>query len=145
MTKLTIPSARIEIIVSLEALLDQELQKSWYSKTAKHRFWDSLDYYVFEYLNNMDFEMDPEENVGVSVYNMEEAIKIGVLIDFFHDTFEPNMPDDYYVNHKEWPKLMSMTVEVLALMKANNEKYNFEQNLRDYEKEDEAKGYRGPD
>ena len=140
--KLKYPDIRSSIIHCLGDLIDAQRQESWYDKNYKHAFWDSLDYYVFEYLNNMDFEMDPEENVGVSVYDMEEATKIGVLIDSFHDTFEPNMPDDYYVNHQDWPKLMEMTREVLELMKSNNEKYNFAQNLSDYEAEDEAKRIR---
>ena len=74
---LVCPYVRDPTKFSFEYLIDTEAQKKWFSTTAKHRFWDSLEYYVFDYLLNIEFILDePHKAIGQSMYDEEEAYTI---------------------------------------------------------------------
>ena len=131
--KLELPYVRDGVKHGFEYLLETEFQKNWFSSTAKHRFWDSLQYYVLDYLFNspaclLDKE-EADEAVGVSLYNQEEADIISSYLNFFNDTFEGEMPDSYYVNHPEWPKVIEGAKQILEMIEKNNKKYDLKRDL----------------
>lgn len=131
---LVCPYQRDLIIGHLEDLLNDDFRKGWYSKTAKHRFWDSLDMCVFEYLFNsadiLDANYDARAAIGQTLYNVEEAAAFNeYLVDFYYNTFEPEMPDEYYENHPQWQKLLDGARELIIMMERNNKKYNLDRDM----------------
>ncbi len=133
------PYVRQDVIDSLLNLLNNEFRKKWFSTTAKHRFWDSLDYYIFDYLLNsydiLDINMKAQSAIGESLYNKEEADILEEYLNFFNDTFEGEMPDDYYENHPEWPKLLEGARQIIELLEKNNKEYNLERDMELWDKE----------
>lgn len=140
---LTCPYVRGKVLKFLTFLLDEEFRKTWFGTTAKHRFWDSLDFYIFDYLLNssdiLDADWNTERAIGKSLYNTEEADLIKNYLKFYNGTFEGEMPDDYYVNHPQWTYLLEETKRIIELMEKNNEKYNFEQEMDLFYQEEEDK------
>ena len=136
--KLSIPSMRNTIKDTFALLYDQEFQKSWFSTTAKHRFWDSLCYYVFDYLFGRDLADEDYEAIGTCVYDEEEAGILQQYLDWYLDNFKGEMPDDYYVNHPKWPLLIEGAKKIVEMMEANEKKYDLETDLKDYWEEFEA-------
>jgi len=121
----------MEIESSFENLLDEEFRKTWFSTTAKHRFWDSLDFYIFDYLiDGAHLYSEAHEAIGISLYNQEEAKEIEKYLHFYQDVFEGELPDTYYVNHPQWPRLLEWTKEIIDMMEVNNIKYDFENDTK---------------
>ena len=135
---LVCPYVREVIIGHLEDLLDEKFRKTWFSTTAKHRFWNSLEL-VFDYLLNsydiLDINMKAQSAIGMSLYNKEEADILEEYLNFFNDTFEGEMPDDYYENHSEWPKLLEEARQIIELLEKNNKEYNLERDMELWDKE----------
>lgn len=131
--RLEIPSIRDSIKVSFETLCDFEFQKGWYSNTAKHRFWDSLYYYVYEYLSD-NLKDDADDMIGHSLYNEKEHKAVIDCFEFFDAAFEADMPDDYYVNHPQWPKLIEDAKSIVKMMDDNNKKFDLDADFKDFEK-----------
>jgi hypothetical protein len=136
--KLKWPYVRENIHYSLIRLTDEEFRKSWFSSTAKHRFWDSLNFYIFDYLHDGPPHLynSADEMINVALYDQNEATILLEFLEFYHDNFEVDMPDDYYVNHSEWPKLLSEATAIAQLMEANNQKYDYESDRVDYDLEE---------
>jgi hypothetical protein len=132
--KLLYPMIRNELKGSIGYFYNFEFQKKWYDSSANHKFWDSLDYYIIDYCYN-DFYDDAHEQIGVSLYNAEEADKIQKFLQFFDNTIEGNMTDDYYPNHPKWPKIIEGAKKVVAMLDANEKKYDYEADCRDYASE----------
>ncbi|MDX1917446.1 MAG: hypothetical protein SFT68_05645 [Rickettsiaceae bacterium] len=131
------PYVRNSIQRYFGALLDEEFKKTWFSTTAKHRFSDSLDYYVFGhllFLNPDIVDNDGNEAIGIVLYNKEEAVKISKYINFYIDTFECNMPDSYYINHPRWNEVIDGAREIVEMMQANNIKYNLAHDIEEWDK-----------
>lgn len=126
------PKVREQIIGHLETLLKEDFRKTWFSKTAKHRFWDSLYECVFDYLYN-----ETDEAVGISLYNDEEEKEFEKYLEFFQDTFKKNMPDSYYVNHLQWSRLLKWARDILDMMEINNKKYNYENEIKEWDDQDD--------
>ncbi len=125
------PYQRESTKISLERIYDFEFQKNWYSATAKHRFFDSLIYYIFEFLYDNAYE-DAEKTLGLSLYNQEEIDLINNWISFFDDEFKANQPDSYYTNHPLWQKLIDDAKHIVALMEENEKKYDYDADVEDY-------------
>ena len=135
---LVCPYLRKSIQDYFEILLDKEFQKRWFDSNYKHAFWDSLMYYVFDYLAFYGDESD----IGSVFYNKDEADAISEYLEFFNDAFEANMPDSYYINHSKWPKLLEEAKRIIEMIKENNIKYNLENDMKLWEKEMEEKRIR---
>jgi len=128
------PKVREQIIGHLEDLLDEKNRKTWFSTTAKHRFWDSLDFYIFDYLiDGVHLYSEAHKGIGISLYNKEEADSIEKYLEFYQDTFEGEMPDSYYINHQEWSRLLRWTRDILDMMEVNNKKYNYENEIKKWD------------
>jgi hypothetical protein len=125
-TRIIYPGFRNGIRTAFSRFFDEERQKTWFSKTAKHRFWDSLIYYIIEPLDMQDLFDNAEEQIGVTLYNKEEAEIISKYLNFFDNTFEGDMPDSYYVNHEKWPEVIEGAKQIVDLMEKNNKKYNIQ-------------------
>jgi len=130
------PKVRQSIQSHFEYLLDEEFRKTWFDSSYKHAFWDSLEYYVFDYLLNIPGSLEPHDALGISLYNAEEAKVLEKYFDWYNDTFEGNMPDNYYVNHPEWTRLLEWTREILDMMEVNNKKYDFEAEIKQWDDTD---------
>lgn len=127
-----------------ESLLDEEFKKTWVDPNYQHAFCDSLEYYVFEFLfDTIDIDK-PEEQIGVTLYNKAEAETIAKYLNFYNDTFEGSMPDSYYLNHPRWYEVIDGAKEIVEMMKDNNQKYNLEQDLDNWDKFQEANPYNFP-
>jgi hypothetical protein len=142
--KLLWPYVRQSILGCLQQLTDEEFRKSWFSATAKHRFSDSLDFYIFDYLYNTPrLYSEADEMIGVALYDQDEATTLQKFMEFYHDDFEVDMTDSYYITHPEWKKLLSEAERIIKLMEENNKKYNFAADMEDYnlelQKEDQKK------
>jgi hypothetical protein len=99
---------------------DFEFQKNWYDPNYKHAFWDSIDYYIIDYLMpTKGFVDEAHEQIGISLYNEEEADRIQEYLRFFNDNIEGEMPDDYYVNHQDWPQVVEGAREIVAMLEEN--------------------------
>lgn len=123
-------------------LYDFELQKDWFDSNYKHAFWDSLLYYAFDNLydrlHSIFFDSTEElysEVVGVSMYDVTEALAAREVLNFFSDEFEGEMPDSYYVNHPSWLKFTEIAKQIVAMMEENEKKYDFASDLADYYRE----------
>jgi hypothetical protein len=115
---------------SFESLIDTEAQKKWLDSNYKHSFWDSLEYYVFDYLLNIEFILDkPHKTIGQSMYDEEEADTISKYLNFYNDSFEAEMPDSYYVNHPKWPAVLEGARRIIKMMEKNNKKYDLERDM----------------
>jgi hypothetical protein len=141
-----LPGVRESIRRCFELLIDQEIHKSWLDANYKHAFWDSLDYYVFDFLIDGVFLLkESKEAIGVTLYNQEEAEAISKYLHFCNDTFEGELPDSYYVNHPKWPEVVDGARKIVSMMETNNNKYDFAQNAKDWsemsEKEREKQLY----
>ena len=132
---LVCPYVRDPTKFSFEYLIDTEAQKKWFSTTAKHRFWDSLEYYVFDYLLNIEFILDePHKAIGQRMYDEEEAYTISKYLNFYNDTFKGNLPDSYYVNHPKWPEVVEGARRIVDMMEKNNKKYNLKHDMEIWDK-----------
>ncbi len=128
--KLNRPYVRSPAKRSFENLLNTELQKKWFDPNYKHSFWDSLEYFVFDYLLNIEWILDePEKAIGEYFYDKEEAEIISSYLNFYNDTFEGEMPDNYYVNHPEWPKVIEGAKKIVEMMEKNNKKYDLDKDM----------------
>lgn len=135
---LEIPSIRKDIKISFKRLFDFEFQErtNWIDPNYKHSFWDSLYYHVFEFLfDQIGLSGEAEQSIGISLYNKEEADRIDEFLEFFNEIFEGEMPDEYYVNHPLWPKLINDAKALVQMMEENNKKFNFDADVEDYEEE----------
>ena len=130
--KLSVPSIRDTIKNTFALLYDQEFQKSWFDSKYKHSFWDSLCYYVFDYLFDRDLADEDYEAIGTCVYDEDEAGILQQYLDWYSDNFKGEMPDDYYVNHPKWPLLIEGAKKIVEMMKENEEKYDFESDLKEF-------------
>ena len=138
-TRIIFPNLRYDIETSLKRLLDKEEQKGWFDPNCKHAFSDSLYYYVFEFLfDTIDID-EPEEQIGVTLYNKEEADTIAKFLNFYNDTFKADMPDSYYINHPKWSKLLEEAKKIIEIMKENNKEYNLKKDIELWEKEVEER------
>jgi hypothetical protein len=135
------PYVRKDIQWHLEQLLDEEEQKKWIDPNYKHAFWDSLCYYVFDYLFDGPPHLfdEADKAVGISLYNQEEANTISEYLEFYYDAFEADMPDDYYINHPKWPEITEGARKIITMMEANNKKYDLDQDLKNWDKEQEER------
>lgn len=133
------PYVRYSILISFKNLLNEEFRQTWFSDTAKHRFWNSLDYYVFDYLLNapqlLDNDWKAYEVVGITLYNKREAEILSEYLIWYNDTFEGEMPDSYYINHPQWLELLDRAKQILDMMEANNQKYNSQADLDQWDEE----------
>ncbi len=130
---LALPGVRESIRLCFIDLIDPERQKSWFGSDDKHRYWDSLDYYVFDFLIDGVFLLkESKEAIGVTLYNQEEAEAISKYLHFYNDTFEGELPDSYYINHPKWAEVVEGAKKILEMMEANNKKYDFAQNSKDW-------------
>lgn len=132
--KLCWPYQRESVKGMIARIYDFEFQKNWYSTTAKHRFFDSLIYYIFEFLYDNAYE-DVEKTLGFSLYNQEEIDLINDWISFFDDEFKAKQPDSYYTNHPLWQKLIDDAKHIVALMDENEKKYDYDADVKDYNRQ----------
>ena len=129
-TKLIRPYVRSPAKGSFQHLVDTEAQKKWFDSNYKHSFWDSLEYFAFDYLLNMESILDkPDKAIGEYLYDQEEADTISRYLNFYNDTFEAEMPDSYYVNHPKWPEVVEGARHIIKMMEKNNKKYNLERDM----------------
>ncbi len=130
---IVLPGVRESVRLCFKDLIDPGRQKSWFGPDHKHRFWDSLLYYVFDFLIDGVHLMDEaDEAIGKTLYNKEEAEVISKYLNFYNDTFEGELPDSYYVNHPRWYEVVDGAREILEMIEANNKKYNFAQDAKDW-------------
>ena len=58
-------------------------------------------------------------------------------MEFFLDTFEGKMPDAYYINHSQLPKLLYRAKQIVNIMEVNNKKYNFQTDIEQWDREED--------
>ena len=128
------PVVRKSVKGHMATLFDFEFQKGWADTNYKHAFWDSLNYYIFDYLFDGagDLYDGDGQAIGVCLYNKEEERAINDFLDFSKDAFEGKMPDDYYVNHPQWSELLQKAKDIVKMMEENEERFNFKDDLEDY-------------
>jgi hypothetical protein len=132
---IVLPGVRESIRRCFVDLINPERQKSWFDTNYKHAFWDSLDFYVFDFLMNgagAHLLDEAEDAISITLYNEEEAKVISEYLNFYNDTFEGELPDSYYINHPKWPEVVEGARKILDMMEANNKKYDFAQNSKDW-------------
>jgi len=105
------PTLRACLLGSIADLADRETQiKEWTSKTAAHRFWDTL-YMSFESLDDFNlFDEDEKRRSGIaligsSVYDQKELDAICPVIEAFQrvlDEIGTKQPDSAYINSPLW-------------------------------------------
>lgn len=120
------------IKVSLECLIDPEIERKWFDPNYKHAFWDSLDYWVFDYLIDGGLSLidNADQEIGRTLYNKEEADIISQYLTFYNNTFEGELPDSYYINHPRWSEVIEGAKRIVELMERNNIKYNFQNDIK---------------
>jgi len=140
------PYVRKAIKDHFEFLLDEEFRQTWFNSTNPHAFWHSLDFYIFDYLYDGPPHLLTEayEKIGICLYNEQEAGVIQQFMQFFLDTFKGEMPDTYYVNHPKWPELLDRAKQILDMMEANNQKYNFQADIEQWDTEQDEGLDHGP-
>ena len=80
---------------------------------------------------------EAKEAIGRTLYDQEEAEVISKYLHFYNDTFEGELPDSYYINHPKWTEVVDGAKKILEMMEENNKKYDFAQNMAEWDKMDD--------
>ncbi len=121
------PQLRLMLIDSLKDLSDRELQRrEWISKTAAHRFWDTLRFDVAVIFDDLDLEDDLEGSIGYHILDQEEADVLRPLIVSLRAILNKigrEQPDAAYINSPLWDKVVASAQKAYAVFEANDLAY----------------------
>jgi hypothetical protein len=126
------PHLRSEVIGALRQLSDQEYQLTkWADPNYPHAFWDSLLLCIYDTLFDVnEFHQNARKQIGVSLYDEEEADMIGKYCEYFLDLVDERIggdkPDSAYINHPEWSNIVEGAKGIYELMERKNEQFGYE-------------------
>jgi hypothetical protein len=119
------PWKRDSLITHLNVMSDFEYQKkNWGQGRTMDCGWDGL-YPNMEFaLNDEILQEEAHEWVGIYIYEneVEPLEKFAKAFDILVDDLD-SLYDDYgAINHKDWPNVVRLAGEALAVVLSNNEK-----------------------
>jgi len=129
-SRVRFPQMRQILLFSLKDLSDNKLQlQEWVSKTAKHRFWDTMRFDINVIYYDLGFEMDEDEKaedkIGYSLVDesecraMEPVVK---ALDDVYDIIGPEQPDSAYIDSPLWDEVVRASGAALKVFLANEAK-----------------------
>lgn len=145
--KLTYPNLRQRIMPYICELADLQYQKeNWLSPKAFHL---SFDWFVDVFFNDLNLDSEVYHLINDALYDEQEAEKLkvtaallsNILDDLDYSTVDTEFIN--YLNHPKWSEVVAKAQELYNLMKTNDVKYGFEEQLKSFYGANGVKGFSG--
>jgi len=125
-SRVRFPQFRQFLILSLKTFSNKRMQlEEWPSSTAKHRFWDSMQFYIDLIYNDLDLDDSASDQIGYSLVDesecraMEPVVK---ALDDVYDIIGPKQPDSAYIDSPLWDEVVRASGAALKVFLANEAK-----------------------